>query len=182
MALDCTGGHSAPSIDWSRSRLDLWRSFCQRYRVGEESVPLFECDESGFVLSKEIGTARRRKILQRSSAMEALMRREAKTAAEDHKAAIGLYDGIIYLMHTRGSDGGVVSCYIGKAETVGKTSGVLSANLMRIATDTSKFGRWASRIAWKPAFGDKANYTLVSFANDGHFKLPIRGFESRPIR
>jgi hypothetical protein len=62
--------------------------------------------------------------------MEALMRQEAKKAIDDHNAATGLYDGIIYMMHTRGGDGGVVPYYIGKSETVGKTSGVLSARLI----------------------------------------------------
>jgi hypothetical protein len=57
-------------MDWGSSRLDLWRSFCERYRAGEESVPLFECDQSCFVLTKEIGTTLRRKILRRGSAME----------------------------------------------------------------------------------------------------------------
>ena len=80
--------------------------------MGEDSVPLFESDEDGLVLSREIGTGRRRKILQRSSAMEALMRQEAKKAIDDHNAATG---------------------HIGKSETVGKTSGVLSANLVRLA-------------------------------------------------
>jgi FRG domain len=43
------------SVDWSPSRLDLWRTVCLRYRVGEDSVPVFECDEQGYVLTKEIG-------------------------------------------------------------------------------------------------------------------------------
>ena len=117
---DSVASYREQSIDWDRNRLELWRSFCQRYRIGENSVPLFECDESGFVLNKEIGTARRRKILQRSSAMEALMRQEGRKVIDDYKAATGLYDGIIYMMHTRGNDGGVVPCYIGKAETIRK--------------------------------------------------------------
>jgi hypothetical protein len=139
--------HSERFADWGRSRLALWRSFCQRYRVSEESVPLFECDESGFVLTKEIGISRRRNILQRSSAMEALMRKEAEKVTKDHKAATGLYDGIIYMMHIKGDDGGVVPYYVGKSETRGKTSGVLSVNLERLATDTSKFGRWGDNYA-----------------------------------
>ena len=28
--------------DWYQSRLELWNSFCQAYRVAEDSVPLFE--------------------------------------------------------------------------------------------------------------------------------------------
>ena len=157
-APDRIGNHGGRSMNWSGSRLELWDSFCKRYRIGEESVPLFECDESGFVLSKEIGTARRRKILRRSSAMEALMRQEVKRVVDDHKAGIGLYDGIIYMMHTRGSNGGVVPCYIGKAETIGKTSGVLSANLMRLATDSSKFGRWGDNYAYH--IGDLSSVVL----------------------
>jgi hypothetical protein len=55
--------------------------------VGEDSVSLFECDENGLVLIKEIGTVRRRKILRRSAAMEILMRQEAEKVVIDHKAA-----------------------------------------------------------------------------------------------
>jgi hypothetical protein len=90
--------------------------------------------------------------------MEALMRQEAKRFIDDHKAAMGLYDGIIYMMHTRGSGGGVVSRYIGKSETVGKTSGLLSANLARLATDTSKFGRWGDNYAYH--IGDLSSIVL----------------------
>jgi hypothetical protein len=88
-------------VDWGRRRLALWRSFCQTYRVSEESVPLFECDEGGFVLTKEIGASWRRRILQRSSAMEALMRKEAEKVIKDHKAATAIYDGAIYMMHIK---------------------------------------------------------------------------------
>jgi hypothetical protein len=80
--------------------------------------------------------------------MESLMRQEAEKVVSDHKAATGTYDGIVYLMHTRDADGGVVPCYIGKSETVGRASGVLSANLERLATDTSKFGRWGDNYAY----------------------------------
>jgi hypothetical protein len=145
-------------IDWNRSRLALWNSFCRRYRVGEDSVPLFECDASGLVLAKEIGAARRRRILQRSLAMETLMRQEVEKVVGDHQAKTEIYDGIICVMHTRDADGGVVPCYIGKSETVGKTSGVLSANLKRLATDTSKFARWGDNYAYH--IGDLSSIVL----------------------
>jgi hypothetical protein len=45
----------------------------------------------------------------------------------------GDWPGVVFEKH--------VPCNIGKAETIGKTSGVLSANLMRLTTDASKFGR-----------------------------------------
>jgi hypothetical protein len=74
------------------------------------------------------------------------------------KAATGIYDGIIYVMHTRDVEGGVVPCYLGKSETVGKASGVLPANLMRVATDTSKFGRWGDNYAYH--IGDLSSIVL----------------------
>jgi hypothetical protein len=94
--------------------------------------------------------------------MEALMRQEVGTVIEDHNKATGLYDGIIYMMHTRGSDGGIVPRYISKAETIGKTSGVLSANLMRMASDTSKFGRWGDNYAYH--IGDLSSVVLPGHA------------------
>jgi hypothetical protein len=86
------------------------------------------------------------------------MRQEANKVVDDHKAGLGLYDGINYMMHTRENDGGVVPCYIGKAEAIGKTSGVLSANLMRLATDTSKFGRWGDNYPYH--IGDLSSMVL----------------------
>jgi hypothetical protein len=90
--------------------------------------------------------------------MEALMRQEVEKVVSDHIAATGIYDGIIYVMHTQEADGGVVRCYIGKSETVGKASGVLSANLQRLATDTSKFGRWGDNYAYH--IGDLSSIVL----------------------
>jgi hypothetical protein len=89
--------------------------------------------------AKEVGVNRRRKVLQRSLAMETLMRREVGKVVEDHRTKTAIYDGIIYMMHTKGDDAGVVPFYIGKSETLGK--GLLSVNLERVATDTSKFAR-----------------------------------------
>jgi hypothetical protein len=134
--------------EWHGSRLELWNSFCQTYGVAEDSVPLFECDEHHFVQTKEVNKSRPRKVLRRSAATEALMRREVKTVVNDHKNNTGLYDGIIYIMHTRTTDGIIVPRYIGKSETMGKTSGILSVNLSRLETDTSKFGRWGDNYAY----------------------------------
>jgi hypothetical protein len=144
--------------DWHRSRLELWHSFCQTYSAAEDSVPLFECDEHDFVQTKEVGRSRPRKVLRRSAAMETLMRREAKKIVDDHKNATGLYDGIIYIMHTPATGGVIVPRYIGKSETVGKTSGILSVNLSRLETDTSKFGRWGDNYAYH--IGDLSSAVL----------------------
>jgi hypothetical protein len=87
---------SLPFSQWHRSHLKLWESLCRQHRIAEDSVrdsvPLFECNSGNVVLTKEIGIGRRRKVLHRSSLMEA--------AIDDHAAVGGLYDGLIYMMHT----------------------------------------------------------------------------------
>jgi hypothetical protein len=100
--------HQKETSDWHRSRLDLWVAFCRKFRIAEDSVPLFDCDEDGFVRTREIGNPRPRKLLRRSEAMETMMCRESRKAVDDHKNATAQYDGIIYIMHTATSDGVVV--------------------------------------------------------------------------
>ena len=150
--------HQKKTSDWHRSRLDLWVAFCRKFRVAEDSVPLFDCDEDGFVRTREIGNPRPRKLLRRSEAMETMMCQEARKAVDDHKNATAQYDGIIYIMHTGSPDGVVVPRYIGKSETVGKTSGILSVNLSRLETDKSKFGRWGDNYAYH--IGDLSSVVL----------------------
>jgi hypothetical protein len=150
--------HQKKTSDWHRSRLDLWVAFCRKFRVAEDSVPLFDCDEDGFVRTKEIGNPRPRKLLRRSGTMETMMCQEARKAVEDHINATAQYDGIIYIMHTGPSDGVVVPRYIGKSETVGKTFGILSVNLSRLETDKSKFGRWGDNYAYH--IGDLSSAVL----------------------
>src|SRR5271165_3562155 len=70
------------SLDWYRSRLDLWVAFCRKYRVADDSVALFDCDDGGFVQTKEIGKKRMRKVLCRSEAMEVTLRREGKIVVD----------------------------------------------------------------------------------------------------
>lgn len=52
------------------------------------------------------------------------------------------FDGLIYMMFRQTDDQKVLPLYIGKAETLGKGDGNLSANLLRLAADRSKFARW----------------------------------------
>jgi hypothetical protein len=92
--------------------------------------------------------------------MEEIMRREANKVVDDHKSNTKVYDGIIYIMHTRGSDGRIVPRYIGKSESFGK-SGILSVNLARLATDTSKFARWGDNYAYH--IGDLSAVVLAGF-------------------
>jgi hypothetical protein len=126
--------HQKETSDRPPSRRALWVAFCEKYGVAENSELLFDCDEAGFVRTREIGNPRPRKLLRRSAARETMM-------CEEARKAVG-YDGIIYIMHTGYSDGVIVPRYIRKSETAGKTSGVPSVNLLRLETDKSKFGRW----------------------------------------
>lgn len=61
-------------------------------------------------------------------------------------------------MHTHSPDGVVVPRYIGKSETVGKTSGILSVNLSRLESDKSKFGRWGDNYTYH--IGDLSSAVL----------------------
>jgi hypothetical protein len=72
-----------------------------------------ECDENGFVQTKEVAKARPRKALRRSAGMETIMRQESRKVVDDHNRGNGLYDGIIYIMHTRGTDGVIVPFVLG---------------------------------------------------------------------
>ena len=54
--------------------------------------------------------------------------------------------------------------YIGKAETLGKGDGNLSANLLRLESDTSKFARWGDNYAYH--FGDLSACALPGHPQD----------------
>jgi hypothetical protein len=125
---------------------EIWDSFAAEMRVAEEGVPLFRALSDGTVVTKLFGTTRIRPVLSRSEAMETLLRREAGTVVADWECRTREYDGLVYLMFQK-SGNEVLPLYIGKAETLGK-SGNLSANMQRLATDTSKFARWGDNYAY----------------------------------
>jgi hypothetical protein len=70
--------------------------------------------------------------------MEALVIREADKLVGDWRAKTHRYDGLIYCMGWP-EQPAFMPLYIGKAETLGKGDGNLSANLKNLATDRSKF-------------------------------------------
>jgi hypothetical protein len=126
---------------------DIWNRFCLRHDVCCTWTPLFDVSEKGVVLTKTIGITRSRKILKRSDSMESLVRHECKKLINDWKDKSFLYDGMIYMMAAQDAVG-AVPMYIGKAETLGKAKGNLSANIMGIDRDTSKFARWGDNYAY----------------------------------
>lgn len=126
----------------AEQRRHLWDSFCARFQVAEEAVPLFATENGHAILTKEIGAKRRRRILCRSSEMDALVRLEVEKLVADYHGRTFVYDGLIYMMLTLDEQDHAVPLYIGKAETLGKGQGNLSANIINLARDTSKFARW----------------------------------------
>lgn len=137
----------------------IWDNFCAAHRVASDSVPLFASDRIGFVEVKEIGKHITRKVLVRHQDMEELIVRETDILIDDWTRRSHEYDGLIYIMHRRGSDGSVVPLYIGKAETLGRGDRNLSANLRNLRTSKDKFARWGDNYAYH--FGDLSAAVLA---------------------
>ena len=74
------------------SALSIWLDFCQRFRVTESAVPLF--DESNWLVKVRPVGRSQRPALCRSLAMEALVRSEVDAIVEDHRKD-GNLDGLI---------------------------------------------------------------------------------------
>jgi hypothetical protein len=126
----------------------IWDSFCAAHRIAIDSVPLFASDKQGFVETKEIGIALKRKVLVRHRDMENLILRETDILIDDWRQRTCQYDGLIYMMHRRNDDGCLVPLYIGKAETIGRGDGNLSANLRDLHKRKDKFARWGDNYAY----------------------------------
>lgn len=124
-----------------KQHIEIWNHFCEHHNVQKTLVPLFNTLPNGNVLTKRIGNAKVRNVLCRDDSMEEVVRREcAKLISDWHERAF-IYDGLLYIMAVKEGDG-VAPLYIGKAETIGKRNGNLSANIKGIEHDTSKFARW----------------------------------------
>lgn len=126
----------------------IWRGFCDRFQIGKDGVPLFELDPTGAVATRDIGRgATARQVLARSQDMESLLTREVAKLEDDWTAKRHRLDGLLYIVGHKHQDDWV-PLYIGKAETLGKGDGNLSANLKNIQTDRSKFARWGDNYAY----------------------------------
>ena len=128
------------------SALNVWLKFCDRFKIAESSVSLFETG-SGVVSTKKIGLKSPRSVLCRSAAMESMLLAEASKAIADLHEGRGNIDGVIYMM-LKIDRGAVIPLYIGKAGTVGKTEGKLSANMENLTRDRGKFCRWGDNYAY----------------------------------
>ena len=79
--------------------------------------------------------------------MDTLIRAECTKLIEDWKLKAFAYDGLIYMMLAEEPEG-LIPLYIGKAETLGKGDGNLSANIKGIETNTQNFARWGDNYAY----------------------------------
>jgi hypothetical protein len=127
---------------------DIWSRWCDLHSVAAKGVPLFSTHVDLKIETKEIGKATPRKILCRHPMMEELVLRETNVLVDDWRSGTLRYDGLIYMMFSRSSTGGILPLYIGKAETLGKGDGNLSVNLVNLRKDKSKFARWGDNYAY----------------------------------
>jgi hypothetical protein len=159
----------------------IWEEFCTAHRIAAETVPLFALDEFGFVQTKEIGQ-KKRKVLVRHKDMEALILREADILNKDWLEGAHHYDGLIYMMHTRGEDYSILPLYIGMTETFGKGDRNLSANLHNLHVHKDKFARWGDNYAYH--IGDLSAAALtghpVEKRNPKYVKWASRLFKVAP--
>jgi hypothetical protein len=75
--------------------------------------------------------------------MEALIVRETGRVIAEK-----VQEGLLYIMHWRDEAGRILPLYIGRAGKHGKGDGNISANLLNVGKDKSKFARWGSGYAY----------------------------------
>jgi hypothetical protein len=127
-----------------QGKLALWDQFCTEHRIRETAVPLFSCDSAERVNSVRFGK-NGRLILARSAEMEALVVREVGRVLSSGESQ---YEGLLYMMHWQDSSGRILPLYIGRAGRYGRGGGNISANLLGVEKDKSKFARWGSGYAY----------------------------------
>ena len=127
---------------------EIWNKFCLVQQIAENGVSLFDTSYEKIVTTVSIGRSRPRQVLRRSAEMENLILAETDILIKDWKSGRMEYDGLIYLMYTIREQGNLIPLYIGKAETVGKNGGNLSANIANLHRDKSKFARWGDGYAY----------------------------------
>jgi hypothetical protein len=109
----------------------VWDRFCARFNVPASCVPLFALDDDGNVQYKLVGKSQK-PILTRSEACEAMILSVTDDLVQDWKSdGINRLDGMLYMMGWKEASR-FIPLYIGKAETVGKNSGNLSANIFNL--------------------------------------------------
>jgi hypothetical protein len=129
----------------SLSKIKLWNNFCEKYKILETGVPLFD-NSNGIVSSFSYGLDKRY-LLKRSSSMENLVIREVEKVLEDYHRKTNEYEGLIYMMYWIENQQ-IMPLYIGKSEKFGKKDNNLSANIKNIRSNNSFFCRWGYNYAY----------------------------------
>ena len=125
----------------------LWDHFCRKMKIADERIPLFDVDSGLVVSTRTIGSSNIRSVLRRSEAMEQKVLNQTDLLVHDWEQNTNEFDGLIYLMYAI-RDNSIIPYYIGKAETIGKGNGNLSANIKNLHRDKSKFARWGDNYAY----------------------------------
>jgi len=137
----------------------IWNNFLEAHSITIGGVPLFTT-VGDRVVTRQVGKTYIRNVLERSSAMEALVEEECDKLVKDWHEGTNRFDGLIYLMYKLSPDCEVVPLYIGKTETSGKKAN-LSINIKGLKTDKSKFARWGDGHQYH--IGDLSAATLPNY-------------------
>jgi hypothetical protein len=140
----------------------IWDKFCSRFSIAETCVPLFATDADGNVQIKSIGKDRR-PVLMRSPDCESMILSVTDLLVDDWANKAFQFDGMLYMMGWK-QEGNFVPLYIGKAETFGKGDRNLSANILNLHKDKSKFARWGDNYAYH--IGDLSACVLPGHAEE----------------
>jgi hypothetical protein len=125
----------------SDPKFRLWDDFATAHHIREAGVPLFATTVDGRTVSAPFGPDKRL-VLQRSAEMEDMLIAQAERVVQGLSAGDEDLEGVLYMMHWRDGER-IVPLYIGRAGKYGRQEKI-SANLLNLARDRSKFARWGS--------------------------------------
>jgi hypothetical protein len=150
------------SIPKDVAKLELWNEFCSIHCINKIGVPLFITKSDGIVETFRYGLDGRF-LLKRSQEMEDLLIKQVEYVLED---PTDFMQGILYMMFKQIDENIVYPLYIGRAGRFGHDGHRVSANLVNIRKNTSKFGRWGYNYAYH--IGDLSAAVLI-----GHNPIKI---------
>ena len=153
--------------NFSKENKEKWKSFIGRLQIHEKGTDLFVTNNSIVELTPY--GKNQRLMLTRSKTMEYLVINEVMNLIDDYKSQKFEYDGLIYMMYTvKNSE--ILPLYIGKTETVGKSSN-LSVNIKDLDSQYPPkrfFARWGDGYAYH--IGDLS--AVVVNGHDNKYQAP----------
>lgn len=133
--------------NFAKENMGKWKSFIDRLEIYEKGMDLF-ANNNSLVELTPYGKDQRL-MLTRSKKMEELVTNEVTKLINDYKSQRFEYDGLIYMMYSV-NNSEIIPLYIGKTETVGKSSN-LSVNIKDLDSQHPPkrfFARWGDGYAY----------------------------------